>query len=151
LTWPATGIALDSSSLLNALLASAPCLPRSRAASSGFPADVAASLGAATTSAFIADAVSGCGDGAGGLSRGRSHPARRHTALSAIVVPSSAQRDTLRPSAEQSRDQRYYKQDQENEEQHFRDFSGTCGNTAESEYGGDQRNDKKYQRIVKHL
>ena len=57
----------------------------------------------------------------------------------------------LWPSAEQSRDKRYDKQHQEDEKQDFRDLRGTCGNATESEHGGDQRNDKKYQRIVEHL
>jgi hypothetical protein len=112
-----------------------------------------AGLGAvAGTGTCIVDGVTGCGAGVE-LSRGRSHPTRRQTALSAIVAPtpSKPEPDKLWPSAEQPRDKRYHKQHQEDEKQDFRDLRGTCSNTTESEHGGDQRHDKKYQRIVEHL
>jgi hypothetical protein len=108
--------------------------------------------GVAGTGTCTVDGVNGRGAGVE-LSRGRSHPARTQTALSAIVAPtpSKPEPDTLSPSAEQARDKRYDKQDQEDEKQDFRDLRGTCSNATESEHGGDQRNDKKYQRIVEHL
>ena len=62
-----------------------------------------------------------------------------------------AKRLTLSTSAEQSSDQRYDEQHEEYEKQHFRDFRGTGGDASESEYGCDQCDDKKYQRIVEHL
>jgi hypothetical protein len=77
----------------------------------------------------------------------------RMVALSAIVAPtlSPAQSDVLWPSSEQARDERYDEQHQEYEKQYFRDLRRACGDATESEYRGDQRNDKKYQRIVEHL
>jgi hypothetical protein len=74
-------------------------------------------------------------------------------ALSPIVAPTLrlAEPDALRSSPEQARDERYDEQDQEYEKQDFGDLGGACGNATESEYRGDQRNDKKYQRIVEHL
>ena len=153
LAWPAIGIAFDSSSLVIVPLASASCLPRSRAVSFGLAGEPSAGLGAvAGTGTCIVDGVTGRGAGVE-LSRGRSHPARTQTALSAIVAPSPSrpEPDTLWPSAEQPRDKRYDKQHQEDEKQDFRDLRGTCSNATESEHGGDQRDDKKYQRIVEHL
>ena len=58
---------------------------------------------------------------------------------------------TLLPSTEQARHQRYDEQNEENEEQDFRDFRGASSNATESEHGGNQRNDKKYERVVQHL
>ena len=60
-------------------------------------------------------------------------------------------RQGLRPSPEQARDERHHEQYQEDEKQDFGDLRGTYSNATESEHRGDQRNDKKYQRIVKHL
>jgi hypothetical protein len=74
-------------------------------------------------------------------------------ALSTIVALTLrlAEPDALRPPPEQARDERYDEQHQEYEKQDFGDLRGACGNATESEYRGDQRNDKKYQRIVEHL
>ena len=74
-------------------------------------------------------------------------------AFSAIVALTLrlAEPATLRPPPEQARDERYDEQHQEYEKQDFGDLRGACGNATESEYRGDQRNDKKYQRIVEHL
>ena len=60
-------------------------------------------------------------------------------------------RQALWPSPEQARDERHYEQHQEDEKQDFGDLRGPYSNATESEHRGDQRNDKKYQRIVKHL
>jgi hypothetical protein len=59
--------------------------------------------------------------------------------------------DVLWPPPEQARDERYDEQHQEYEKQYFCDLRGACGDAPESEHRGDQRNDKKYQRIVEHL
>jgi hypothetical protein len=74
-------------------------------------------------------------------------------ALSAIVAPKLRlpQPDVLWPPPEQARDERYDEQHQEYEKQYFGDLRGACGDAPESEHRGDQRNDKKYQRIVEHL
>jgi hypothetical protein len=61
------------------------------------------------------------------------------------------QLDVLWSSPEQARDERYDEQHQEYEKQYFCDLRGACGDAPESEHRGDQRNDKKYQRIVEHL
>jgi hypothetical protein len=73
--------------------------------------------------------------------------------LSAIVAPTPRmpEPDMLWPSPEQARDERDDEQHQEDEKQDFRDLRGTRSNATESKHGGDQRNDKKYQRIVEHL
>jgi hypothetical protein len=41
--------------------------------------------------------------------------------------------------------------DQEYEEQYLRDPCGTGGDSSESQYGCDQRNYKKYNRVMKHV
>jgi hypothetical protein len=71
----------------------------------------------------------------------------------ASAAPTSKKQEwtKLWPSPEQSRDKRYDTQHQKDEKQDFRDLRGACSNATESEHGGDQRNDKKYQRIVEHL
>ena len=58
---------------------------------------------------------------------------------------------TLLPSAEQARDQRHDKQNQEDEKQNFRDFRGAYSDAPEPENGGNKRDNEKYQRIVEHL
>ena len=41
--------------------------------------------------------------------------------------------------------------DGEDEEEDFGNFNRTCGDTTEAEHGSNQCNDKKYDRVIKHV
>ena len=56
----------------------------------------------------------------------------------------------VREVPEQPNDQRYDKQHQKDEEQHFRDLCGAGGDAAEPEQGRDERYDKKDHGVMQH-
>lgn len=67
------------------------------------------------------------------------------------LAAASGPQTELRSASEKSSHERGHEQDKEDEEQYLGNFSCTNRNASKPKHGGDDRYDKKYGGVMKHL